>query len=229
MMHEITTIAGAELIVRANTVDRDNVEWMSQSLFVAAMRSANIAERDIVLDFGSHIGSFSVVAAREKKCRVVGFEPDAASIRVARASVLINGLEGRVEFHSCAVGEREGTALLHEATENWGHTIVDGGGPYNRLTGRTTEVRLIALSQALRHAPDGCAFLKFNIEGAEHRMFEMAPRSALHQIRVMAGEVHYDLGRGNVQAWVRKLEDCGFRVELVPQGELRAILLARRQ
>jgi FkbM family methyltransferase len=227
-MHEIMPFCGAELVIRKGSVDRENVEWMAQSLFVNALRNAAVSPGELVVDLGAHIGSFSILAAKERRARVIAFEPDAESLGIARANALINGVSELVEFDPSAVGGRDGTALLFESTENWGHTLLEGGGPCNVLTGRKHEVPLLSLESALRNLPGECAFMKFNIEGAEYEMFATAPPDVLRRIRAMAGEIHYDLGNGDISACVAKLEQCGFTVELVPEGAVRAILVATR-
>lgn len=228
MLYELAPCCDTELVVRKGTVDRNSVEWMSDSLFLQALRDNRVAPGDTVLDLGAHIGSFSVVAAKGLRARVVGFEPDADSLRLARTNALLNGVADLAEFHPFAVGGPDRATFVFESTENWGHTIVEGGGPYNKLTGRKSEVRLISLQSALNYAPDGCAFMKFNIEGAEYEMFENARPDILRRIRAMAGEIHHDLGAGDIKECVAKLRQCGFAVQLVPQGEVRAILIATR-
>ena len=228
-MYEILTSSASAFVIRTPSTDRDTVEGVERALFLKAMRDAHISAGDTILDLGSHIGSFAIVAAKERQCRVIGFEGDVSSLRIAKANTLLNDVADLVEFHQVAVGGGKGVVPFYEATENWGHTIIERGGPYNILTGRVAEVPLITLGCALSYVPGGrCAFMKFNIEGAEHEMLETAPPDVLVRIDAMAGEIHYDLGRGDVRSYVKKLQDCGFVVELVPQYEVRAILLARR-
>jgi hypothetical protein len=48
------------LQVRAETVDRENVDWMGESLFWKLFEESAIGSRDVVLDLGAHIGSFGI-------------------------------------------------------------------------------------------------------------------------------------------------------------------------
>lgn len=228
LTHEIVSLAGVELVIRKGTVDRENIDWMVSSLFLVALREAVTSPNDTVLDLGAHIGSFSVIAAKEFGARVIGFEPDDHSIGLARANALINGMQDRVIFHRAAVGRADGTVPLYESTENWGHTIIAGGGPHNSLTGRVTNVPMLSLASVMEHVSGVCAFMKFNIEGAEYGMFDQVSCETLASIRAMAGEMHYDLGGGEVDSCVAKLQQCGFIVDLIPQNEMRAILVAVR-
>jgi FkbM family methyltransferase len=229
-MFDVFISSGIHFVIRTASVDKESVEWMSSSLFIEQMRQTPILNPGgTILDLGSHIGSFALVAAREKHCRVIGFEPDADSLRIARANAVLNGLDHLVEFRPFAIGSRDGEIPLYAAKENWGHTIIEGGGPSNELTGKKTIVRTLSLDSVLSQAVVGrCAFLKFNIEGAEFGMIEGASQETLSRIDVLAGELHYDLGDANADASFKKLASCGFTVKLFPDGERRALLLANR-
>jgi hypothetical protein len=134
-------------------------------------------------------------------------------------------LDALAAFHQVAVAGNNGKAILHESTENWGHTISGDGGPFNILTGVQTEVPMISLETALNLFP---AREKFNIEGAEFDLVQQASLNALHRVSAMVGEVHYDLGSGDFSPSMEKLRNAGFSGELLPAGEFRAILVARR-
>jgi FkbM family methyltransferase len=228
-MHEIKRGLGLDFIVRTDSVDRENLDWMSDSPFIQAFRDARVACDDHVLDLGSHIGTFSLAAALEANCRVIGFEPDRESFNLARANALINKLDHLVTFHCAAIGGRDGVAFLYEASENWGHTLISTGGPYNKLTGNKTEVALLSLDKALTHIPgDKCRFVKFNIEGAEFDMLQQASKHALQKIDTLVGEVHHDIGAGLLEPCIAKLKDNGFDINVTPCGEVRSILLAKK-
>ena len=88
---------------------------------------------------------------------------------------------------------------------------------------------LVSLDTVLRCVPETAyLFVKFNTEGAEFEMFENASIMALGRIGSLVGEVHYDLGLGDFDPCVSRLQDAGFIVTLVPQGETRSILIGRR-
>jgi FkbM family methyltransferase len=227
--HEIVEAGGVEFIVRTASVDRESVEWTATSLFMATLRAVDVAASDTILDLGCHIGSFAIMAAAEKRCRVVGFEPDPSSAKLGRLNAMLNGVEARVEVLPFAIGGVRRSVPLYEATENWGHTVYREGGPFNVVTGSSRAVDMITLSDALAYVDSRtCQLLKFNIEGAEHAMFAEASPESLRRVRNLVGEVHYDLGPRDRGGWVAKLSECGFDVRLVPENEQRAILIASR-
>lgn len=149
MVYHIYPWNELQLVIRPHSVDQAELEWMSTSPFIEAFESASVGPGDVVLDLGAHIGSFALIAAKLKQCRVVGFEPDLESWRLCQANILLNASEATVTCHRVAVGATSGISVLYEATENWAHTIVQDGGPYNVLTGRSAEVNSLSLSDAL--------------------------------------------------------------------------------
>ena len=228
-MHNIIAWQGLELVIRPNTVDQANLDWMGNSLFWRTFEATDMDPDGVVLDLGAHIGSFAVLAASRKPCRVFAFEPDLESLTLCKINVLLNSVDSKVECLRAAVAGRSGRVVLYEAEENWGHTTLQQGGPYNTLTGRKVAVDCYSLADALAHVGcRSCAFLKFNIEGAEFEMIEKSRADTLRRIRFMVGEIHYDLLRGT-DCMLSRLHDSGFKVELVPTSDRRAILLAMQQ
>jgi FkbM family methyltransferase len=226
--HAVMQWKGVELIIRSETVDRENVCWMGESLFWKLFEESATGSRDVVLDLGAHIGSFGILASHTRGCRVVAFEPDRDSMLLCRTNALLNGLEGRFEFVEAAVGGSDCTVRLYEALENWGHTIYSSGGPHNLLTGQSIDVPCYSLKRAVAAGNcEFCAFVKVNIEGAEFEMIEQADEGTLSRIGALAGEVHYDLVKRSPDQIVSKLRRANFNVRLEPAGA-RAILLAWR-
>jgi FkbM family methyltransferase len=221
---------GFDVVIRRRSVDHKNLDWMAASEFWTAFQSAEVSGDAVVLDMGAHIGSFSLLAARHAQCRVFAFEPDAESLKLCKANAALNRLDQLIHTLPFATGGETSTLQLYEANENWGHTTVPAGAAFNHSTGRHVAVQCLSLEDALGEtSADQCAFLKFNIEGAEFDMIETANVHVLRRIAVMTGEVHYDLGDRRPGPMVDRLKEADFEVELIPAGEDRAILIARRR
>ena len=228
-MHEIIAWNGIELAIRSNSVDQENVDWLAQSPFWTSFETAQMNEDDLVLDLGAHIGAFAILAVRRCACRVFAFEPNVESATLCKINTLLNAVEDRVVCLQAAVAGRTGDTLLYEATENWGHTVLPNGGPYNVLTGSNVLVECLSLKDALiKVGGKRCAFLKFNIEGAEFDMIEQSDNATLRQISVMVGEIHSDLVPRGHHAMESRLRDAGFQIEIKPLENKRAILFARQ-
>ena len=228
-MHEIARRMNVDFLLRSGTTDLPSLDWLLGSVFMSTALDFDWSADDLALDFGAHIGSFALPLVRRFGCRAACFEPDADSLRMARATAVLNGLDDRVMFSGCGIGGADGTVRLYESDENWGHTIVEGGGEWNRLTGRSTEIRVLSLASALALAgPARRRFVKVNIEGAEFAMFEQASVDTLRQVACFVGEIHHDLGRPDFESCRAVLEAAGFTVVLHPFSELRPLLVAHR-
>ncbi len=226
-MHETITCAGIHLMVRPNTVDRENALWMETSPFWTYFIASNLGPDATVMDLGAHVGSFAVAAAARTGCRVVAFEPEPGSFKLVQSNAELNGQAGRVSVHCAAIGGRTGTIELFESTETWGHTIISEGGPYNELTGRRFPVPCFSLADALAQAAASrCDFLKFNIEGAEQDMFAHSDTGTLLRIDRMVGEVHFDIGEVDADLILGLLRSAGFETHLARENEHRAYLYA---
>jgi FkbM family methyltransferase len=228
-MYEITSRLNVHFIVRSNSVDVDNLDWMVGSEFLQEALAVDLEPTDTILDLGSHIGTFALPVVAKTHCRAICFEPDDASLALSRANFALNRLDHLATFHQAAVAGSDGTVVLHEALENWGHTILADGGPANTLTGMKREVPLLSLDSALRLVPgEGRLFVKVNTEGAEFEMFSQASDQALRRIDHLVGEIHYDLVPFDFTPCVDRLEAVGFAIKLIPLGETRAILVGTR-
>jgi len=229
-MHEIARRMDVDFILRTGSMDQPSLDWLLASVFMSTALDFGLTPEDVALDFGAHIGSFALPLVRRFGCRAACFEPDADSLRMARASAVLNGLDDRMVFSGCGIGGADGTVRLYESDENWGHTIVEGGGEWNRLTGRSTEIRVLSLASALQLAgPARRRFVKVNIEGAEFAMFQQASSDALKAVDCFVGELHYDLGQPDFEGCRTVLEGAGFEVQLHPISELRPLLVASKK
>ena len=224
--YEIMNWKGIEIVYRKKSVDKEQVCWMGESLFWNKFKERPIREEDIVLDLGSHIGSFALLAAITKQCKVFAFEPDYESFSLCKINTLLNSVEDKVTNLCAAVASETGKMILYKATENWGHTIIPDGGSSNILTGNQVEIDCFSLSDALKYSGNRCAFMKFNIEGAEFEMIEKTDIDTLRRITCMVGEIHYDLGRHDSDLMVKRLSEAGFFVKIIPQTAVRSLLYA---
>ncbi len=167
---------------------------------------------------------------RRYGCRALLCEPDEASLRLSCATAMLNRLDARIDALLCAVGGHDGRLRLYESDQNWGHTTIAGGGPWNQLTGASTEIDALSLASVFQRAgPARRTFVKVNIEGAEFDMFEQADLPTLARADTYVGEIHYDLGRPDFTQAGQRLAQAGFEVVLHPMGDLRAILVAQRR
>jgi len=228
-MYENVRQLDIDFILRSGSVDLENLNWMADSPFIKTVFDLGLDANDIVMDFGSHIGAWSLPLVKRFGCRSWCFEPDKDSLLISRASAVLNQLDNLTTFIQAGIGGRDGTFTLYESDETWGHTMVEGGGPYNLLTGRSVEIEVMSLASALNMAGNGRrTVVKVNIEGAEYEMFEGSSLETLRRVDWWVGEIHYDLGKSDFTPCLSKLQAAGFSVTMIPAGDARAILVAEK-
>ena len=184
-----------------------------------------ISPGQTVVDVGAHIGVFSLMAARRvgPKGHVVCFEPSPRAAEVLRRNLEANGLSW-VRHHAVALAETEGSADLFVADDAGNNPAAD---TLSDTPGRgKVSVRLRRLDDVL--AEEGIFsvdHLKIDVEGAELRVLDGAPRT-LARTRRIAMEVHPP--RVDPAEVRRRLEALGFTCRSVSESADSVILDARR-
>lgn len=153
-----------------------------------------------MLDIGAHIGTIGIAAAIDNPgLRVVAVEALAENAELARDSVALNGLDGRVfVIHAGAAAPRDGPV-----TVTYGYrSVVNVDGRYAEQCrwignifgveieqdGEAVTVPPLSLDAILaRYGIDRIALLKIDCEGCEWR-FLLSP--ALDRIDRIVGEYH---------------------------------------
>lgn len=230
MKHELVSWQGLELLVRPDTVDLDNLNWMADSPFWRAFTAANIRPEDHVFDFGAHIGAFALLATAHCGCRVFAVEPHYDSFRLHCANMYINGVQNEQTVVNGAIGGKDGKAVLYEHMLNWAHTTLEGGSDPDWLTGVKCEVPCWSLASCfdLAQAQD-CAFMKLNVEGAEFEFIESAAVPDLRRIKSIVAELHFDRARvHSKERFIEKIKSADFELQLEYMREDRAFMFASR-
>ena len=227
-MYQILRQLDVDFILRSGTVDLDSLNWMVTSPFIKIVMEKGLDRDSKLIDFGSHIGSWALPLVKHFGCRAWCFEPDKHSLLLSRASAVLNQLDDRMTFIQAGIGGHDGVVTLYESDENWGHTLVKGGGPYNRLTGNSVEIQLLSLASALDTVSGaGKTVAKVNIEGAEHEMFLESSLQTILRVDLWVGEIHLDLGRTDFNSCIKKFEASGFCVRIIPSSvTTRMVLVA---
>ena len=102
-------IGGAKLsVVRGMTGATGNVycglhEFEDMSFLLHVLRT-----RDLFLDIGANIGSYTVLASKVCGARSVSVEPDRSTLRALLENIRLNGIEDLVQIEACAIGGQNG-------------------------------------------------------------------------------------------------------------------------
>ena len=131
------------------------------------MPSFNIRPGDVVIDGGSNVGFFSMLAATFLKGsgRVISFEPDPNTFGMLRKNVENNGFESMVRLEEKALTDQNGTFEFavspHEPLRS---SLFVSAGP----TGKTIRVSGVRLDDYITaHGLRSVDVIKLDLEGAE--------------------------------------------------------------
>jgi FkbM family methyltransferase len=172
-------------------------------------------EDDVIIDIGSHIGSFSWLAYQRGSRSVYAFEIDPWHVEIA--TVNLGGLQDGIgAYHAAIVRGDEHRAKTYHYTGAW-----------NSFGQFGPQVPSKSLDEIIAEVGD-IRFLKIDAEGAEWPALSTCTK--LDRIQEIAGEYHIlkpdgvpelqnldiEISADGLKAF---LESKGFAVEIVPKGE----------
>jgi len=161
----------------------------------------NIYPNDVVIDVGSNIGGFTLLAATRTKNKIVSVEPLSVLYDALVESISLNGMEKQI-------------IPLKKALGSGGKIYVSWGeGGY---------AETVTLSELLEMAGGRCDFLKMNCEGGEWDGILQCDK--LDKIGRVAMYYHCYTEKDDVNLLVRKFKDCGFDVKIAPIDDWKPIL-----
>lgn len=189
---------------------------------------------DVIVDVGTHIGSFCYAALRRGSENVYGFEPQKDNYE--HAKVNLRSFDGRVHLYNKAVwrSDRAGDSLSFSLSEDTANTA--GGNVMVADTGQ--DVETVAFDDVIRQATDDgkkrVRMLKLDCEGSEFPI--VFTSQTLHLVDEIRGEYHefggdYDdssipevarvpgYERYTIAELTDALERAGFTVESDRSGE----------
>jgi FkbM family methyltransferase len=127
--------------------------------------------RDVFVDVGANVGSFSVLASGVVGAKSIALEPVPSTFSGLRLNIAINGLERLIKPYCLAAGPRCGRVLLSidRGPEN--------GAVDNSYSGASAEVNMTSLDGVIENKYP--ALLKVDVEGSERDVLEGSSRTLL--------------------------------------------------
>ncbi len=135
------------------------------------------SDRDVI-DAGANIGFHSVLFARQLKgaTRVLAVEPTTSAACRLRRNLELNDVADRVIVHKGALAEKSGSLTMktiagreeYSTLGEWVHPSIAN------LSYVTEQVEVSTLDALVSHYHLNPGFLKVDVEGAEHRLFQGA-------------------------------------------------------
>ena len=216
---------GFEVAYRRGTADEPVISHsFGNDVFFVNVPEYQPRERDVIIDVGAHIGTFSLLAASKvRQGQVHAIEASEDTFNFLRINVALNRC-ANITTHRLALTDRNGTCTLFHDSGNWGHSVVSA----EAATSETVEcATLEAFLQ--RNKIERCQFMKLNCEGAEFPILLTSPKSVLERFDCMLVLYHCDLWTANSEAdLVRHLEAGGFSCVVRQQTERRGWIVASR-
>jgi FkbM family methyltransferase len=126
-----------------------------------------LRERELFVDVGANVGTYSVLAAKVSRARVIAFEPIPSAADALRDNVALNEIGSLVEVRRTCVGASAGAVQMTTGEDTTNHVVAEPGDLAGTLT-----VPVETLDEALRGlAP---LLIKLDVEGYELAVFRGA-------------------------------------------------------
>ncbi|MDX2202015.1 MAG: FkbM family methyltransferase [Hyphomicrobiaceae bacterium] len=177
----------------------------------AYARQLAAGETPLIVDCGANIGLSALYFAKHlPKARIVGIEPAADNVEIARRNT---GHNPMIEIVEAAVNDTAGTlSIANPEAEKFAYRTEEG------VSGGIAVPAVTIPDVMRRHAAAGCLIVKVDIEGAEAALFR-SNTGWLDTTRLLIAETHDWLfpGQGTSQTMFKALE--GRRFEVNQRGE----------
>jgi FkbM family methyltransferase len=221
---KIGSFSRFEMAYRQGTADESVLDdSFDHDIFFRGVPEYQPQPEDVIIDVGSHIGTFAVLAASmaPRGC-VYAIEACQDSFTLLRLNRALNRAEN-LSAHHLALADRRGTCTLYYDTGNWGHSVV------RQTSGASETVECCTLPQFFEDNAIGtCDFIKFNCEGAEFPVLLASPAGLLRRIRMLLVLYHCDLWPANpVEELVSHLESSGFECTIRNRTGYRGWIVAK--
>jgi FkbM family methyltransferase len=213
---------GAHFSVRPNSTDHAIVgeTW---DVYMTMLREHGLVKFRDVLDFGAHIGGFSIQLALNADVRgqLKAIEPEPDNFAILVENIARNQLGKRVEPIAAAVSDRFGVGkfALSTTSNTGGHHLTSGLLRRDYIEVSTIDVARLVAQCGPR------TLMKIDIEGMEFAIFRRL-RGQMQQVSVIVGELHtnrFALPRDCVAI----LENEGFKVTVRGRADIPSFIATR--
>jgi len=166
----------------------------------------------VIIDFGAHIGSFSIMAAKKyPDAKVYAFEASKENFETLQKNIKVNNIKNIMSFNF-GVSDKNTTLKFFINQKNTIlNTFIKTGRP-NLL--KSYKVKCKKLSTIFNELKiNNCDFLKLDIEGFEYRVLRSAEKdNILKNISALAAEI--DMASSNFKNTVLLLNKNGFKTKV---------------
>lgn len=185
-------------------LEPETIRWLNE-----------IGPKDVLLDIGANIGSYSIWTARSTGAQVVAIEPESQSFALLVRNIALNGLQDRITPYCVAASDHTGLDVLYLTAVETGHS--------NHQLGAEVDAKLQPVQLPARQ---GCmaleldeaigsgsiptpSFIKIDVDGFEHLVIGGLSRTLKDsRLRSILIEINPDLKPHRLV--IQQILDCGF-------------------
>lgn len=187
------------------------------------------ADGGFILDIGSHIGSFSLAAAKKfPKAKILCFEPSPANYAILKKNIELNRFRNVNAFNKAVSSSQQEISFYPNPVNSAADSVY-------KSKGFSVKVPSISLKKIFKdNAIKKCAFVKMDCEGAEYDILLNTNHKTLKKIKSMVIEYHVPHYFGienkeyNIKKLVAHLAKSGFRCALKKVKHYQGFLIAQR-
>jgi FkbM family methyltransferase len=161
---------------------------------------------DIILDCGTHIGFFSLLARHTyPEAKIIAFEPNPENIKLIKQQIDINQLN--ISLIEAAISVEDGESWFHANYSNTGSLHTD-----NARTASSYKVQVIDFPQFVSQLNCESLLLKVDIEGEEVKVLP----ALIPYLPQKCGIFFESHGEGDTwEKLIQPLIDSGFKVQQI--------------
>ncbi len=200
---------GAKFLARTGSKDKSMILeiWIDKCY---TPNGFEIRERDLVVDIGSHIGTFSIYAAQRAKLGTVySIEPVVDNFELLKQNLGLNNLENCVPIQKAITGRSGKRQIFVQQGDTTMHSFYNPKG-----RAKKTVVGTLSLGDLIKYYKiDFIDFLKMDCEGTEYEILFSTEDENFDKIGRISMESHPIDASRNVGSMKSFLESKGFEVK----------------
>lgn len=182
-----------------------------------------IKDNDLVIDVGSHIGLFALLASKRcKNGKIFCYEPMRNNYELLLKNLNYNHISNVFPFN-VAVSSHERKVRIYLNSDQAGHSMYVETESFLEI--QSTTLKKILDDNKIKK----CDLLKIDCEGAEYEIIESTTPEDLHRIDKIIIEYHLaDLKPKLLTKLIEKLESNSFQIDLVKHSENMGLIYGKK-
>jgi FkbM family methyltransferase len=210
----IYKIDGMKVKIRAGTIDKSIfTEVILGELYYP--KWLELEDSPVVIDVGSHIGTFSLFISNKNNAIVYAIEPNKDNFKMLQEQIELNKL--KIIPFNLALSDKKGEMKLYSGRHSArGSILREEGSEFQRIETVTLE-EFFNMNKIKK-----CDLMKMDIEGGEYLVLYSTPKRIFEKIKRIFLELHSIEGE-NKGKMIEFLKQMGFKLEYDKDNFIYAI------